>query len=1005
MKPSSASEIVGREAELTALRETREQVASGYGASVIITGEAGIGKSRLAAASCADARAAGFFSAWGRCAELGNAPTYWPWKNILRAILGPKREHALDPYEKRLLAHILPEFRGSSVSGDAFELLDTVRKCLVQKATERPIWLGLEDLHASDTGSLELLAGLVDSLQDSPILIVGTARSSDLRDRSSEQAFRVAVRGSRVVPLQRLERDSVEEFLVRNLKRGVATKRLTSLIYGVTEGLPLFLVELTKLIHLEVETSDLRQIVPESVRATVRERVLRLSAETQELLSYAAICGRVFEPSQLESAFNTHLQPQTLHETLDAQIAMPIESGGWKFSHVVVPKVVADLLDQEERETRHATWAAYLLRDGASNALIASHYAQSGAGFRIEAQEFSEKAGDDAANRLAFSEALEHYRIARALLSARDGRGRVRLERSMGITLIRMGSIDEGLARCQRAYESAVEIAAPVEIAKCALAMGSVQRLVRVDTNLKDKLERALQVLPKEAESERVQVLARLAGACQPALNAAGPVRMALEAVSVARRLGDRTTLMGVLRDACAALVDMSEPHVHQPLHLEFLRLAETAGEHEMAVRARIRLLFSLFELGRTDEAWGHVQAAIIHTETFLGPKLQWQAHALRCMRCLWRGEHDEAHQHLERLKPAAARDENVAALALLQRLVFCRLTRDATGLELLSPRLAGMFPDTEVGRFASAIEHVQALLGLGRVEEAAAKIPTATGISMLKHGDRTMPYVLAELSMATANKDLARAVHAVISDRGDAIMHLGVSAMVLHGPGHRALGWVHEAMGHKDAAREHHLRADRLIAKAVERAEQKVASHHLPAPIPRHPTFEDLGDVWKVVFNGAAVMAKKSRGMSMLALLVKKAGADVHVLDLTHPDGLRVHVDESDAGVVIDTHARAAYVQRARTIKQELAESEAHNDLARAEVLREELDAISDQLLAGTAVGGRLRQTSNAAERARVNVRKRLTDAINRLSEAHPQLGKHLRGTIRTGMLCRYDP
>jgi hypothetical protein len=145
-----------------------------------------------------------------------------------------------------------------------------------------------------------------------------------------------------------------------------------------------------------------------------------------------------------------------------------------------------------------------------------------------------------------------------------------------------------------------------------------------------------------------------------------------------------------------------------------------------------------------------------------------------------------------------------------------------------------------------------------------------------------------------------------------------------------------------------------------------------------------------------------------MLARLVAEPGRELHVLDLGGGGGAGAGgpgIDTGDAGPVLDAEARTAYRDRYEDLEQEIAEAEADNDPARAEKARAEREALAEELARGVGLGGRERRAGAAAERARVNVQRRLKDALDRIAAADPELGRHLARSVRTGTFCCYEP
>jgi hypothetical protein len=180
------------------------------------------------------------------------------------------------------------------------------------------------------------------------------------------------------------------------------------------------------------------------------------------------------------------------------------------------------------------------------------------------------------------------------------------------------------------------------------------------------------------------------------------------------------------------------------------------------------------------------------------------------------------------------------------------------------------------------------------------------------------------------------------------------------------------------------------------------------PQPVPGGAIFRNEGDYWLLIYAGASARMKDARGLHYLAQLLQHPGHEFHALDLlTQASGEgSAAVRVADGALeILDAPAKVAYRQRLDALRAELEEAEQFNDAGRAERARAELDAIAEQLAAAVGLGGRDRQTSSAAERARSAVGKRIRTEINRIRAAHPPLGRHLAATIATGYFCAYEP
>jgi hypothetical protein len=163
-------------------------------------------------------------------------------------------------------------------------------------------------------------------------------------------------------------------------------------------------------------------------------------------------------------------------------------------------------------------------------------------------------------------------------------------------------------------------------------------------------------------------------------------------------------------------------------------------------------------------------------------------------------------------------------------------------------------------------------------------------------------------------------------------------------------------------------------------------------------------GDVWRVRQGRTVVRVKHSRGMGFLARLVERPGEEVHVLALGS-DEPAATVAESDAGEVLDERARNAYRTRLVDLEEDIAEAERHADAGRLAKLKLERAALDQELRRAVGFGGRARRDGSATERARVNVQRRVKDAIARIAALDEELGRYFERSISTGTFCCFRP
>lgn len=171
------------------------------------------------------------------------------------------------------------------------------------------------------------------------------------------------------------------------------------------------------------------------------------------------------------------------------------------------------------------------------------------------------------------------------------------------------------------------------------------------------------------------------------------------------------------------------------------------------------------------------------------------------------------------------------------------------------------------------------------------------------------------------------------------------------------------------------------------------------PQRLSEEGRFQRLGELWEVAYSHVEVRVPDMKGCRDIALLLASPGERIHCMDLAG------RLVEGDSGVAMDAKARAACQRRLLDLQEDLSEAERHSDLARCERLNAELDQLVEQLSAAMGLGGRGRRLGDPAEKARTAVTWRIRSAIKRIGQAHPELGRHLQASIRTGAFCAYSP
>ena len=350
--------FVGRQAELAALAATAGAVRGGGSRVVLVTGEAGVGKSSLLARMGRALESEGWLVVTGRCPEAEGAPPAWAWVEALRSLAGrvPPGELA-GP-----LAPLLEEDRPPAVATDAasgrFRLRRAVCAWLRVAARTRPLAVVLDDLHNADAETLALLAGVVEELPAAPILAVTAFRPTDADDRLEETLAVLARRAPHRMALAGLSPPEVGE-LVRAVHQQPLDAATLAALAERTGGNPFYVWESVRLLASEgalVATSE----VPEGVRDVLRRRLARLPPAAVSVLRLAAVVGRDADVEVLVRAAGTGEAAvlDALEAGLIAGLLTEPAPGRVRFAHVLARDTLYADLPGLRRGRLHASVAA-----------------------------------------------------------------------------------------------------------------------------------------------------------------------------------------------------------------------------------------------------------------------------------------------------------------------------------------------------------------------------------------------------------------------------------------------------------------------------------------------------------------------------------------------------------------------------------------------------------------------------------------------------------------------
>jgi predicted ATPase len=783
-----------------------------------VSGEPGIGKSRLLGEFSAEQANKGCSIHWGFAWEAGGAPGYWPWIQVLRSVLA--QEHARQalqeqPHLAAALGELVPELvpenarRSTRLEPEQarFRLMDAVSSLLLLSAAQAPMIIVLEDLHAADADSLAMLEFSSRQLQASRTLLIGSYREAEIeRPRVGNIVTRLR-RSAVHLQLRRLDRDEIREYVraatgERPLEQTIA--ELTTL----TEGHPLYLAEV---VELGLARGNLRN-APPSIRTTILERAEHLPPETRTLLGMASVLGRSFDPLALAAVAgcDAQLLQSKLEPALDSGLIEPDTRGGLRFEHMLVREAFHDALPPADRRAWHEREARRMQAKASAGAQLpwaafAQHLAECGEDARLAWR----NAAVEADARHAFDDAAVCYSHALRGLgeendASRASRGRLLLE--LAAAQIRAGDQEAGRRNSSEAFRIGEALDDTDLVTDAALTYGSIFTFGSADPRLVKLLKTALDRLEVADTDRRARLQARLAAAMQPAANPADPVELAREAIQLARVNGDPRTVLTTLRSAVSAMMDFSDPAERLALNQEHVRLARQLGDAPESMRGYMRAAVDAMELGDAPTLDDAIEQCDALAEQLGMPHYQWTAASFRAMRATMRGEFAAADEALDRARRLAerAQDSNAALRLLCQQIDIAEMTGARDRLAQCCSRLEAQcasLPHSELylrpDLLTIGVRSLDRAVDPGNVDETYLR-------NVIQFRDMGSFASLGEYLFALGDRELAELAYQSISPYQGRCGHWGLLGLRWMGPMSRSLAYLAAATGRLVAVNEH---------------------------------------------------------------------------------------------------------------------------------------------------------------------------------------------------------
>ena len=681
--------VVGREAEMATMSDAFKRVAAGEGREVVlISGEAGLGKTTLVAETARAAFDAGACVLFGHCEEYLATPY-----QLFAEALGHYVTHAT---EAQLLAHVeahgselarlvpalasrlpgLPPSRATDADTERYLLFAAVVGLLAAVSEDQPVVLVLDDLQWADKGSLQLLRHLTAAEQSMRVVVLGPYRDSEL-SRSHPLLDTLAAlhrqRGVSRIELAGLGDTGVMEFMEAAAGHALddAGVGLAHAVHRETDGNPFFVSEVLR--HLSetgaiyqdatgrwlAEDSLEQMALPDSVRVVIGARVGRLGQDAGRVLSLAAVIGRDFDLDVLARA--TNISEDELLDILEAATAASLvreladSPGRYNFAHALIQHTLYEDLGPSRRVRAHRVVAEALEdlcgdRPGTRVGELARHWFSATKPIDLaKAISYSRQAGDAALSALAPADALRYYAQALDLYPQADDPDPV-----LGLDLA------IGLGTAQRQTGDPAFRDTLLDAARRAADLGDTERLVAaalannrgffssvgvIDADKVQILEIALARLPARHPA-RALVLASLCAELTFGSALERLQTLADEALAIAQSSGDDATIVRVINQISYPLY--VPPLIAQSLArtADALARAERIGDPVMLFWAARYRAHAAGRAGDIDEMDRSIETMRSSVEKLDQPTLNWTHTYLRAARALIAGDADRA-EHL----------------------------------------------------------------------------------------------------------------------------------------------------------------------------------------------------------------------------------------------------------------------------------------------------------------------------------------------------------------------
>jgi hypothetical protein len=992
--------LVGRTRELAQIEALLEPVAGGQASIVVVTGEAGVGKTALLDAAARRAEARGFVVAIGRC-SASESPPYWPWPRVLRRLGGTDEQ-----------------LSGPSVAGRA-ALFAAAADRLEQASVVSPVFVAIDDLQWADESSLALGSFLAAAAAGLRIALAFGVRDEPAEMNPPLLEWLGALPADVVrLPLAGLDQQATSG-LVRSILAYEPPTAMVAELHARTGGNPLFVKECARLLAGTEGPATL--VVPDQVRQVITRRVARLSEGSYTVVAAASVTDD-FDLDLLGALTDMTVAQVAdgLGESLEARLVV-MDDDGYRFAHALIRETLLDTQPAGRRADLHQRTATALearldrLPLNARVALAgqaAAHWARVPGSGRPRAARLAGDAARSAASQLAYDHAAALYQWAQDL-----GDDTLDTLTELGETRILAGQLAQGRETLASAAGRAVTERSGQALARAVLAAGSGVGGYEVDVRDQQQVPRlrdALSLLGDDDSRLRSAALARTA-LVDTSLTIERRAALADDAAAMAARVHDTAGEVAALAARCDIL--SGPDHVEDRLAAT-TRMVELAQRHGdpvtllVARRHRLLVLLEHGEIGRVDDEIATYARTSDHLRL---PLYSWIVPVWRGMRALMDGDRQSAADQCdaaERLGRSAG-SANADVLAFSLRFAIDRSSGSTAALDPEVERVLGEYAGYPAADGMRAVH----LLLTGRDAQARRLLQRrmTAGIESVPRDSEWLEALwnLGEVAATVSELEAVEAIHDALVPYAELWAVDGVGAACYGAVSHQlgrlciALDRRQEAQEWLDAGARAHESAGAEHLAATTEALRRSLTPRPPSPPKR--TAAALGEltrdgpVWHVRWQGVATTVRHSKGLLDIARLLERPGNEIHALDLMGPTGSAL--DTGGTGPMLDDTARRAYKRRLEEVEDDLDEATSMSDEARVAQLEHERDLLVAEVTRAYGLGNRPRTVGDPAERARKAVGMRITTALKAIALTDAELARHLDRSLVTGRYCSYQP